>query len=80
MSTTFEKISAQAAAFTASGVKDHGRHLIGPVELGALFDEVDRLLERIRRLEEAGDAMADADDHNIKELWAAWTLAKEAKP
>jgi hypothetical protein len=58
MSTTFEKVSAQAAAFSVSARLDHGRHLIGPVELKQLFDEVDRLRERIRRLEEALEAVA----------------------
>jgi hypothetical protein len=84
MSTTFEKVSAQAAAFSVSARLDHGRHLIGPVELKQLFDEMDRLRERIRRMEEAGDAMAFAIDaatrDGMHKMRKDWRKAKEAKP
>jgi hypothetical protein len=80
MSTQAEKIRAQEIAFSACG----SRHLIGPVELTQLFDEVDRLRERIRRLEEAGNEIAfrlresvfTEDEVAIEE----WDQAKDAKP
>jgi len=69
MSTQSEKIRAQEIAFTACG----SRHLIGPVELKQLFDDVERLRERIRRLESAcgvqmnpkHDASAQSDESRM---------------
>jgi hypothetical protein len=75
MSTQSEKIRAQEIAFTACG----SRHLIGPVELKQLFDEVERLRERIRRLEEAGDALFQQFHHPTLQTHQ-WTKAKESKP
>ena len=43
-----------------------------------LRDEIERLRQRIKRLEEAGDALVTEDD--VFKRLKSWTKAKEAKP
>ena len=53
------------------------------------FDELEDLIDRIKRLEEAGDAVAAiigppgsahwADENQVDAAWTNWTKAKEAK-
>ena len=53
------------------------------------FDELEDLIDRIKRLEEAGDAVAAiigppgsahwADEHQVDAAWNNWTKAKEDK-
>ena len=43
------------------------------------FDELEDLIDRIKRLEEAGDALANTQTYDLLET-VNWRKAKEAKP
>ena len=85
MSTVAEKLEAQAVAFSR---KNSPRHMIGPAELGTMFDRIKEQRDRIKRLEEAGDALTnciacgcnDGGCMICRETEDNWIKAKEAKP
>ena len=43
------------------------------------FDELEDLIDRIKRLEEAGDALANTQTYDLLET-VNWRKSKEAKP